>query len=86
MNTVDLENRILGSSAAARARRAGPRAAAPAGRASARSCRTSCAARAGVKFSGHAQARLASRKITLSGEDIAKSASAMTRAAAKGAR
>ena len=44
------------------------------------------AARAGVKFSGHAQARLASRQITLSGEDIARIGEAMTRAAAKGAR
>ena len=47
---------------------------------------TAQAAQAGVKFSGHAQTRLASRNITLSGEDIAKLGSAITRAASKGAR
>lgn len=44
------------------------------------------AARANVKFSGHAQARLASRRITLSGDDVARLGSAMTQAAAKGAK
>ena len=44
------------------------------------------AARAGVKFSGHAQTRLASRRITLSGDDVARLGSAMTQAAAKGAK
>lgn len=40
----------------------------------------------GVTFSGHAQTRLASRQITLSSEDLARLGSALTRAAAKGAR
>ena len=44
------------------------------------------AARAGIKFSGHAQTRLASRQITLSGDDVARLGSAMTKAAAKGAK
>ena len=44
------------------------------------------AARANVKFSGHAQTRLASRRITLSGDDVARLGSAMTKAAAKGAK
>jgi flagellar operon protein len=44
------------------------------------------AAQAGVKFSGHAQTRLASRNISFSGEDIAKLGSAITQAAAKGSR
>jgi flagellar operon protein len=44
------------------------------------------AAQANIKFSGHAQVRLASRKITLSGDDIAKLGNAITKAAAKGAR
>ena len=44
------------------------------------------AARVGVKFSGHAQTRLASRRITLSGDDVARLGSAMTQAAAKGAK
>ena len=44
------------------------------------------AARANVKFSGHAQTRLASRNITLSGDDIARLGQAITKAAAKGAR
>ena len=44
------------------------------------------AARANVKFSGHAQMRLASRQITLSGDDVARLGTAMTKAAAKGAK
>ena len=44
------------------------------------------AARANVKFSGHAQTRLASRRITLSGDDVARLGSAMTQAAAKGSK
>lgn len=47
---------------------------------------TASAARAGIKFSGHAQTRLASRQITLSDSDIAKLGQAMTKAAAKGAK
>jgi len=44
------------------------------------------AAKAQVKFSGHAQTRLASRHITLSDSDMAKLGEAITKAAAKGAR
>ena len=44
------------------------------------------AARANVKFSGHAQTRLASRRIALSGDDVARLGHAMTQAAAKGAK
>lgn len=44
------------------------------------------AAGAGIKFSGHAQTRLASRQITLTDSDMAKLGDAITRAAAKGAR
>ncbi len=44
------------------------------------------AARANVKFSGHAQTRLASRRITLSGDDVARLGTAMTQAAAKGSK
>ncbi len=44
------------------------------------------AARAGIKFSGHAQTRLASRQITLSDSDVARLGQAMTKAATKGAK
>lgn len=44
------------------------------------------AARVGVKFSGHAQTRLASRRIALSETDVARLGTAMTQAAAKGAK
>lgn len=44
------------------------------------------AARAGIKFSGHAQTRLASRQITLTEGDVARLGQAMTRAAAKGSK
>ena len=44
------------------------------------------AARAGIKFSGHAQTRLQSRQITLSDHDVARLGQAMTKAAAKGAK
>jgi flagellar operon protein len=44
------------------------------------------AAQAKLKFSGHAQQRLASRNINLSSEDLQKIGDAVTRAAAKGAR
>ena len=43
-------------------------------------------AQAGIKISGHALTRLASRQITLTGDDVAKLGQAMTRAAAKGAK
>lgn len=92
MSRIDLENRILESSPALGAGR--PPTTNPTGlpvngptfgkvlqdQLSAQ------AAQAGVKFSGHAQTRLASRNITFSGEDIAKLGSAITRAASKGAR
>ena len=44
------------------------------------------AARANVKFSGHAQTRLASRRIALSEGDVKRLGQAMTQAAAKGSR
>lgn len=44
------------------------------------------AARAGIKFSGHAQTRLASRQITLSDTDVVRLGQAMTKAASKGAK
>lgn len=44
------------------------------------------AAKAPIKFSGHAQTRLASRQITLTEGDLAKLGDAITRAHAKGAR
>lgn len=44
------------------------------------------AARAGIKFSGHAQTRLQSRRIALSDQDIARLGQAITKAAAKGAK
>jgi len=44
------------------------------------------AARAGIKFSGHAQTRLASRQITLTEHDVARLGHAMTKAATKGAK
>ena len=44
------------------------------------------AALANIKFSGHAQTRLASRQITLTKDDLQKLGDAITRAAAKGAR
>ncbi len=87
MNSVDLENRILATPPAARpvaAPRVPP--AGPGFDQVLQDLMASQAARAGVKFSGHAQARLASRQITLSGEDISRIGEAMTRAASKGAR
>jgi flagellar operon protein len=42
--------------------------------------------KAQIKFSGHAQTRLASRRITLTDSDMAKIGDAITKAAAKGAR
>ncbi len=44
------------------------------------------AAKSPIKFSGHAQTRLASRQITLTEGDLAKLGDAITKAAAKGAR
>lgn len=89
MNSIDLENRILATPPAAAARPATAGRPAPAGPSFGQVLQDQTAAqaaRAGVKFSGHAQARLASRQITLSGEDIRRLGDALTRAAAKGAR
>jgi len=47
---------------------------------------TASAARAGIKFSGHAQTRLLSRQIILSEGDVARIGQAMTKAATKGAK
>ncbi len=80
MNRVDLDSRILDTAAPAATR------AATSGTGFGQVLQDQVAARAGVKFSGHAQARLASRQITLSGEDITRLGDAMTRAARKGAR
>lgn len=44
------------------------------------------AARSNVTFSGHAQTRLASRRIALSEGDVARLGQAMTQAAAKGSK
>ena len=80
MNRVDLDSRILDTAAPTVART--PTSVTDFGQV----LQDQVAARAGVKFSGHAQARLASRQITLSGEDITRLGDAMTRAAQKGAR
>ncbi len=92
MNTAELNNRIrtaapLGAGAAPNSRpaAAGPsfgqvlsdRLAEPL---------STVAARANVKFSGHAQTRLASRHIALSESDVTRLGTAMTQAAAKGSR
>lgn len=94
MARVDLENRILDTLTAPGAGRvpatapaAGPAAGSPSfGQVLAEAQFTTQAAQANVKFSGHAQARLASRRIALSESDITKLGDALTRAAAKGAR
>jgi flagellar operon protein len=98
MAAVDLENRILDSLPSGGVGRAPVPVARPAGsqtfgQALADASRkanqdqfNAQAAQANVKFSGHAQVRLASRNITLSGDDIAKLGNAITKAAAKGAR
>lgn len=86
MNRVDLGNRIIGAAPAASALPSGTNGAGVRFGQVLQDQMAAQAARAGVKFSGHAQARLASRQITLSGEDISRIGEAMTRAAAKGAR
>jgi flagellar operon protein len=98
MTTVDLENRILDSLPGGGVGRTPVPVASPAGSPTFGQALTDAslksgqdqfnaqAAKANVKFSGHAQVRLASRNITLSGDDIAKLGNAITRAAAKGAR
>jgi flagellar operon protein len=82
MTRVDLADRILGSTATAPTSKQSSAATGSFGQV----LLNQTAAQAGVKFSAHAQARLASRQITLSSEDITKLGDAMTRAAQKGAR
>ncbi len=93
MSTViDLENRILSAPpvGAIRPTSDGRAAAGPAFdqvlQSRSNSTLTASAARAGIKFSGHAQTRLASRQITLSDSDVARLGQAMTKAATKGAK
>lgn len=81
MNTrVDIDSRILGVPSAP------PPAVRPAAAPKTDFAQALYAAQSGVKFSGHAQTRLASRQITLSADDIARLGDAITKAAAKGAR
>ena len=97
MSTVDLENRIRTASPIGTARlttdaktpTAGPsfdRVLQGVENISAGNTLAASAARAGIKFSGHAQTRLSSRQITLSDHDIARLGQAMTKAATKGAK
>jgi len=89
MNQIDLENRIrnappVGARPAATSSTA---ASGPSfGQILGEQSLTAFAARAGIKFSGHAQTRLASRQITLTGDEVARVGQAMTKAAAKGAK
>ena len=102
MSALDLENRILenrirtappigisGAAANAKTQSSGPsfdqvlQGAASTG---AGNSLAASAARAGIKFSGHAQTRLQSRQITLSDHDVARLGQAMTKAASKGAK
>jgi len=92
MSIVDIENRIL-SSQVTPIKPGGPAAGNPAGVPNGPSFgqvladqMAAAAAQAKLKFSGHAQQRLASRNINLSNEDLQKIGDAVTRAAAKGAR
>lgn len=98
MSAVDIESRILSTPPIAppttKAQQAQPNAprfdkalaAATAQNTAHTSGLQSSGAQAGIKFSGHAQTRLASRQITLTDSDIARLGEAVTRAAAKGAR
>ncbi len=97
MSAIDLENRIqnappIGANpppAYSQARAAGPsfgQVLQGAGNIGARNTLDVSAARAGIKFSGHAQTRLASRQITLTEHDVARLGHAMTKAASKGAK
>jgi flagellar operon protein len=92
MSIVDIENRILGVPTTGGV---GSPAATPANGTSAKGPSfdqllqgqlESQAAKANIKFSGHAQTRMLSRQINLTGDDISKIGDAITRAAAKGAR
>lgn len=92
MQTVDLENRILTAPpvGASRPTSDSKTAVGPSFdqvlQSQSSSTLTASAARAGIKFSGHAQTRLASRQITLSDSDVARLGQAMTKAATKGAK
>ena len=91
MQTVDLENRILAAPPVGASRLApDSKTAGPSFdqvlRQHSGDTLTASAARAGIKFSGHAQTRLASRQITLSDSDVARLGQAMTKAATKGAK
>jgi len=96
MNPIDLENRIRSAPPVGAPHPQSVGKAAPAGPsfgqvlsdrlAGGADALAAAAARANVKFSGHAQTRLASRRITLSGDDVARLGTAMTRAAAKGSK
>jgi flagellar operon protein len=94
MSLVDIENRILNATAPIKP------AGSPNGTPAAGAAKpdgpsfsqvladqlTAGAAQARLKFSGHAQQRLASRQINLTADDLQKIGDAVTRAAAKGAR
>ena len=90
MTQIDLENRIRSAPPVGAARPPAAMPANPAGPSFAQALQEQSlavnAARAGIKFSGHAQTRLASRQITLTGDEVARLGQAMTNAAAKGAK
>ncbi len=85
MSAIDIESRIRGAAPAA----APPPA--PAARTQPNAPRfdqvlAGVQAKADIKLSAHAQTRLASRRISLTEQDMAKLGDAITKAAAKGAR
>ena len=88
MSTVDINARILGAPAALppSAPAATPKVDGPRFDQVLQQQVAARAAGAGLKLSGHAQTRLASRRITLTEGDMARIGDAVTRAAAKGAR
>ncbi len=93
MSAIDIESRILGTPPAAappaqtqRPQPGTPRFDQVLADVHAKAAGLAGADKAQVKFSGHAQTRLASRHITLSDSDMAKLGEAITKAAAKGAR
>jgi flagellar operon protein len=93
MSTVDLENRIQNALPIGSGKLAGDTKATATGpsfdqvlQGKVGSTLDVSAARAGIKFSGHAQTRLQSRQITLSDHDVARLGQAMTKAATKGAK
>ena len=93
MSTLELENRILNAPPLGLSRLTAPTKVPLSGPSFDRVLQgqvaetlSASAARAGIKFSGHAQTRLASRQITLSDHDVARLGQAMTKAASKGAK